>query len=160
MTWNERMYRVTGVADLPIEVLLVDDSPGDIRLMQEAFRDANSEIQLHVARDGHEAMAFLRRSGIHLDAPRPDLILLDLNLPRMDGREVLAQIKNDAGLRAIPTVILTTSDAEADIVKSYQLQANCYLRKPVELEKFESLVKSINEFWLTTVKLPPQRSYA
>jgi chemotaxis family two-component system response regulator Rcp1 len=145
---------------MPTEVLLVDDSPGDVRLMQEAFRDANSEIQLHVASDGLEAMDFLRRSGIHLDAPRPDLILLDLNLPKMDGREVLAQIKTDAGLRAIPTVILTTSDAETDIVKSYQLQANCYLRKPVELDRFESLVKSINEFWLTTVQLPPQRSYA
>jgi two-component system, chemotaxis family, response regulator Rcp1 len=160
MSCNEIMYRVTGEADMPIEVLLVDDSAGDVRLMQEAFRDANSEIQLHVACDGLEAMAFLRRSGIHLDAPRPDLILLDLNLPKMDGREVLAQIKKDAGLSAIPTVILTTSDAETDIVKSYQLQANCYLRKPVELDKFESLVKSINEFWLTTVKLPSQRSCA
>ena len=145
---------------MPMEVLLVDDSPGDVRLMQETFRDANSEIQLHVACDGLEAMAFLRQSGIHLDAPRPDLILLDLNLPRMDGREVLAHIKKDVGLWAIPIVILTTSDAETDIVKSYQLQANCYLRKPVELEKFESLVKSINEFWLMTVRLPPQRSYA
>jgi two-component system, chemotaxis family, response regulator Rcp1 len=154
------MYRVTGDADMPMEVLLVDDSPGDVRLMQETFRDANSEIQLHVACDGLEAMAFLRQSGIHLDAPRPDLILLDLNLPRMDGREVLAHIKKDVGLRAIPIVTLTTSDAETDIVKSYQLQANCYLSKPAELEKFESLVKSINEFWLMTVRLPPQRSYA
>jgi chemotaxis family two-component system response regulator Rcp1 len=145
---------------MPVEVLLVEDSPGDVRLMREAFRDANSEIQLHVAHDGLEAMAFLRQSGIHLDAPRPDLILLDLNLPRMDGREVLALIKTDAGLRAIPTVILTTSDADTDIVKSYQLQANCYLRKPVELDRFESLVKTINEFWLTTVRLPPQRTFA
>ena len=142
---------------MPIEVLLVEDSPGDVRLTQEAFRDANSEIQLHVACDGLEAMAYLRRSGIHLDAPRPDLILLDLNLPKMDGREVLAHIKKDAGLRAIPTVILTTSDAETDIVKSYQLHANCYLTKPVQFEAFESLVKSINEFWLIKAKLPRQR---
>ena len=142
----------------PIEVLLVEDSPGDVRLTQEAFRDANSAVHLHVASDGIEAMAFLRREGIHSQAPRPDLILLDLNLPKMDGREVLAHIKDDAKLKTIPTVILTTSDAEADIVKSYQLQANCYLSKPVQLDAFETLVKSINDFWLTKVKLPQQRS--
>jgi len=150
----------TGAAGMPIEVLLVEDSIGDARLLQEAFRDANREIRLHVVRDGLEALAFLARSGAHTHAPRPDLILLDLNLPRMDGREVLAHIKQDASLRAIPTVILTTSDAETDIVKSYQLHANCYLRKPVELDKFESLVKSIHDFWLTTVKLPPQQRRA
>ena len=142
---------------MPIEVLLVEDSPGDVRLTQEAFRDANRSIHLHVVSDGVEAMNFLRREGAHVDAPRPDLILLDLNLPKMDGREVLAQIKEDASLKTIPTVILTTSEAEVDIVKSYQLHANCYLSKPVQLDAFESLVKSINDFWLTKVKLPQQR---
>ena len=141
---------------MPIEVLLVEDSPGDVRLTREAFRGANIGINLHVASDGVEAMEFLRREGEHGAAPRPDIILLDLNLPRMDGREVLAHIKADDGLRSIPTVILTTSDAEADIVKSYQLQANCYLSKPVQLDAFESLVSSINDFWLTKVKLPRQ----
>ena len=142
---------------MAIEVLLVEDSPGDVRLTQEAFRDANMLIHLHVAADGVEAMSFLRKEGTHADAPRPDLILLDLNLPRMDGREVLAHIKADGGLRTIPTVILTTSDSEADIVHSYELQANCYLSKPVQLEAFEALVKSINDFWLTKVKLPQKR---
>jgi two-component system, chemotaxis family, response regulator Rcp1 len=141
---------------MSIEVLLVEDSPGDVRLTQEAFRDANKAIKLHVAVDGVDAMAFLRREGAHADAPRPDLILLDLNLPKMDGREVLAHIKEDADLKTIPTVILTTSVAEADIVRSYQLQANCYLSKPVQLDEFEALVKSINDFWLTMVKLPQQ----
>ena len=140
---------------MPIQVLLVEDSPGDVRLTQEAFRDANVSINLNVASDGIEAMEFLRKQGPHHEAPRPDLILLDLNLPRMDGREVLAHIKADEDLKTIPTVILTTSDAETDIVKSYELQANCYLSKPVELEAFESLVKSINDFWLTKVELPP-----
>jgi len=141
---------------MPIEVLLVEDSPGDVRLTQEAFRDANREIRMHVASDGVEAMAFLRRQGDHSHSPRPDLILLDLNLPKMDGREVLAHIKDDQSLKLIPTVILTTSDAEADIVKSYQLQANCYLTKPVQLDEFERLVRSINDFWLAKVKLPQQ----
>jgi CheY-like chemotaxis protein len=142
---------------MPLEVLLVEDSPGDVRLTVEAFRDANMSIELHVASDGVEAMAFLKREGNHENAPRPDLILLDLNLPRMDGREVLTRIKEDASLKTIPTVILTTSEAEADIVKSYQLQANCYLSKPVQLDAFESLVRSINDFWLTRAKLPRQR---
>jgi two-component system, chemotaxis family, response regulator Rcp1 len=140
-----------------IEVLLVEDSPGDVRLTQEAFRDANGAVNLHVAFDGVEAMAFLRHEGAHAHAPRPDIVLLDLNLPKMDGREVLARIKQDNGLRTIPTIILTTSEAEADIVKSYQLQANCYLSKPGQLDAFESLVKSINDFWLTKVKLPQQK---
>jgi two-component system, chemotaxis family, response regulator Rcp1 len=139
---------------MPITVLLVEDSPGDVRLTREVFREANSSIQLHVASDGGEAMAFLRRQGVHLHAPRPALILLDLNLPKMDGREVLALIKRDASLKSIPTVILTTSDAEADIARSYELQANCYLTKPVQLDDFVKLVKSISEFWLTTAKLP------
>ena len=143
--------------DKYLEVLLIEDSAGDVRLTQEAFRDANMSIRLHVATDGVEAMAFLRREGPHRDAPRPDFILLDLNLPRMDGREVLAHIKGDEGLKTIPTVILTTSEAEADIVKSYQLQANCYLSKPVQLDAFERLVGSINDFWLTKVKLPRRR---
>jgi CheY-like chemotaxis protein len=137
-----------------IEILLVEDSPGDVRLTQEAFREANVLIHLHVASDGVEAMAFLRNEGAHTHAPRPDLILLDLNLPKMDGREVLAHIKEDESLKTIPTVILTTSEAEVDIVKSYQLQANCYLSKPVRLDEFETLVKSITAFWLTDVKLP------
>jgi CheY-like chemotaxis protein len=135
---------------------LVEDSPGDVRLTREAFRDANRSIHMHVASDGVEAMAFLRQEGVHVNAPRPDLILLDLNLPKMDGREVLAHIKEDDSLRTIPTVILTTSEAEADVVTSYQLHANCYLSKPVQLDAFESLVKSINDFWLTRAKLPRQ----
>jgi two-component system, chemotaxis family, response regulator Rcp1 len=151
------MMKLIGGDGMPIEVLLVEDSPGDVRLTQEAFRDANPSIKLHVAANGVEAMAFLRRHGAHVHAPRPDLILLDLNLPKMDGREVLAHIKADSDLKTIPTVILTTSDAEADIAKSYQLQANCYLSKPVQLDAFVSLVKSINDFWLTRVKLPQQR---
>jgi two-component system, chemotaxis family, response regulator Rcp1 len=137
-----------------LTVLLVDDSPGDVRLTQEAFRDADPTIDLRVAVDGVEALAFLRREGVHSDVPRPDFILLDLNLPRMDGREVLAHVKEDSDLKTIPTVILTTSDAEADILTSYQLQANCYLSKPVQLEEFEGLVKCINDFWLIKVKLP------
>src|SRR5258708_5144088 len=134
-----------------LDVLLVEDSPGDVRLTREALREANPTIHLHVAFDGVEAMAFLRKEGDHVRSPRPDLILLDLNLPRMDGREVLAQIKADGSLKTIPTIILTTSEAEADITKSYQLQANCFLTKPVQLDAFESVVKSINDFWLTKV---------
>jgi CheY-like chemotaxis protein len=145
---------------MPIEILLIEDSPGDVRLTQEAFRDANPLIHLNVAMDGVEGMAFLRREGSHAKVPRPDLILLDLNLPKMDGREVLAQIKADAVLKSIPTLILTTSEAEVDIAKTYKLQANCYLCKPAQLEAFEALVKSINEFWLTKAKLPPQRQGA
>jgi len=150
------IMKAIGGNGMPIQVLLVEDSPGDVRLTQEAFRDANQSILLHVAADGVEAMAFLRREGAHAQAPRPDLILLDLNLPKMDGREVLAHIKENDNLKTIPTVILTTSDAESDIVKSYELQANCYLTKPVQLDAFEGLVKSINDFWLTKVKLPQQ----
>jgi CheY-like chemotaxis protein len=138
----------------PSDVLLVEDSPGDVRLTREAFREANPAVRLHVASDGIEAMSFLRREGVYSDAPRPDFILLDLNLPKMDGREVLALIKEDNVLRTIPTVILTTSEAEADIVQSYKLNANAYLRKPVTLEAFEELVSSINDFWLTKVVLP------
>ena len=146
--------------DMQIEVLLVEDSPGDIRLMQEVFRVANSLVRLHVVTDGVEAMAFLRQWGEHANCPRPDLILLDLNLPKMGGLEVLEKIKSDAGLKTIPTVILTTSEAEADIAKGYRLQANCYLRKPVHLEAFEMLVRSINDFWLNKAKLPRQTQAA
>jgi two-component system, chemotaxis family, response regulator Rcp1 len=137
-------------------VLLVEDSPGDVRLAQEAFRDSSPGIVLRIATDGVEAMAFLTQIGEHLQAPRPDLVLLDLNLPRMDGREVLAQIKGNANLKMIPTVILTTSEAEADILRSYELQANCYLTKPVQLDMFEALVNSISDFWLIKAKLPQQ----
>jgi two-component system, chemotaxis family, response regulator Rcp1 len=151
------MFRI-GEDGMPIEVLLIEDSPGDVRLTQEVFREANHNVRLHVATDGIEGMAFLKREGIHAASPRPDLILLDLNLPRMDGRAVLALIKEDDGLKSIPTVVLTTSEAEADIVTSYELQANCYLSKPVQLDAFEALVKSINDFWLTKVKLPQQAS--
>ena len=143
-----------GAERRPPDVLLVDDSPGDVRLTQEAFHDANDSIRLHVASDGVDAMAFLRQESPHLDAPRPDLILLDLNLPKVDGREVLALIKGDEDLETIPTVILTTSEAATDILVSYQLRANAYLTKPVHLDAFDSLIKSINDFWLTKAKLP------
>jgi two-component system, chemotaxis family, response regulator Rcp1 len=138
------------------EVLLVEDSPGDVRLTREAFRKFDQSVNLHVAVDGVDAMAFLKREGDYVNSPRPDFILLDLNMPKMDGREVLARIKGDPGLKLIPTIILTTSDAGVDISKSYLLQANCYLTKPVKLDEFEDLVKSITDFWLTMVKLPLQ----
>jgi chemotaxis family two-component system response regulator Rcp1 len=139
---------------MSLDVLLVEDSPGDIRLTEEAFHAANMSVHLHVANDGVEAMTFLKNEPGKPQTPRPDLILLDLNMPKMDGRQVLALIKNDEALKTIPTVILTTSGSEEDVVKSYQLHANCYFTKPVELDAFETLVKSINEFWLTKVKLP------
>ncbi len=142
---------------MSIEVLLVEDSPGDVRLTREAFGEANKSIRLHVAADGVEAMAFLKRQGTHAAAPRPGIILLDLNLPKMDGREVLVHIKEDSDLKTIPIVILTTSESEVDIAKSYELQANCYLSKPVQLDAFEALVRSINDFWMTKVKLPAQK---
>jgi two-component system response regulator len=132
----------------------VEDNPGDVRLTQEAFRDATRSIHLDVVSDGVEALAFLRRQDRYGKVARPDVILLDLNVPKLDGREVLAQIKSDMSLKTIPTIILTSSDREADILRSYELQANCYLNKPVELDAFEALVKSINDFWLTKVKLP------
>ena len=138
----------------PIEVLLVEDSPGDVRLTREAFKDAKVHINLHVAPDGAKAMIFLRREGEHSNAPRPDLILLDLNLPKKDGREVLAEIKGNPKLNSIPVVILTTSSSEADILRSYQLHANCYITKPVGLERFLTVVKSIDSFWLSVAQLP------
>jgi len=138
----------------PIEILLVEDNPGDVRLTMEALRDAKVHNRISVAKDGVEAMAILRREGQHVNAPRPDLILLDLNLPRKDGREVLAEIKADDRLKQIPVVILTTSHAEQDILKSYDLHANCYVTKPVDLDQFISVVRSIEDFWLTVVALP------
>lgn len=140
---------------MPQQVLLVEDSPGDIRLTQEAFRAANAAIDLHVATDGLEAMDFLTHRGAYADVPRPDLILLDLNLPKMDGAEVLARIKKDDNLRTIPTVVLATSASEEDVEKSLQLQANCYLTKPAKLEALENLIKSITDFWLTKARFPP-----
>jgi chemotaxis family two-component system response regulator Rcp1 len=143
-----------GTDTAPIEVLLVEDSPGDVRLTREAFKDAKVLINLHVASDGTEAMAFLRHEGQHANVPRPDLILLDLNLPKKDGREVLEEIKENPTLKSIPVVILTTSASEVDILRSYQLHANCYITKPVDLDGFLKVVKSIDSFWLSTVKLP------
>jgi CheY-like chemotaxis protein len=134
----------------PVEILLVEDNPGDVRLTIEALRDSTLDHRLSVARDGVEALAFLRREG----AIRPDLILLDLNLPRKDGREVLAELKADAALHTIPVVVLTTSRAELDVQNSYELQANCFITKPVDLMQFMTVVRSIEDFWLTIVTLP------
>jgi len=142
----------------PIEVLLVEDSPGDVRLTQEAFKDAKVHINLHVASDGAKAMAFLKREGEHANAARPDLILLDLNLPKKDGREVLEEIKASPALKTIPVVVLTTSSSEVDILRSYTLHANCYITKPVGLEGFLTVVKSIDSFWLSVVRLPREVS--
>lgn len=140
----------------PIEILLVEDNPGDVRLTQEAFRQNKIRNKLNVVNDGEQALAYLRREGPYADAARPGLILLDLNLPRVDGREVLAQIKSDPELRHIPVVILTTSQAEEDIVKSYSLHANCYISKPVDLERFMHVVKEVEHFWLSVVNLPKE----
>lgn len=138
----------------PREVLLVEDSPGDVRLVHEAFREAASTAHLCVATDGIEAMSFLNHGDGYRDAPRPDLILLDLNLPRVDGREILARIKSDDALQPIPVLVLTTSAAPADIVRCYRLGANCYLSKPPQLEAFDALIRLIDDFWLTTAQLP------
>jgi two-component system, chemotaxis family, response regulator Rcp1 len=143
-----------GTDAAPIEVLLVEDSPGDVRLTREAFKDAKVLINLNVASDGVEAMAFLNRQGNNANAPRPDLILLDLNLPKKDGREVLAELKESPAFKSIPVVILTTSASEADIHGSYQHHANCYITKPVDLEGFLKVVRSIDSFWLSVVRLP------
>jgi CheY-like chemotaxis protein len=138
----------------PIQVLLVEDSPADIRLTQEALRDGKFVNQLHVVRDGEEALNFLHQRGAFAAAPRPDLVILDLNLPKRDGKEVLADMKNDVALRTIPVAVLTTSAAERDIVESYDLGANCYLTKPVDLEQFLLLVAQIEDFWMGIVRLP------
>lgn len=137
-----------------IDILLVEDNPGDVRLAIEALRDDKLQNHLHVVEDGVEALRFLRNEGFHADAPRPDLILLDLTLPRMDGKDVLAEIKQDPDLRCIPVVVLTSSLEEQDILESYDLHANCYVTKPVDLEQFTTIVKSIEEFWFMVVKLP------
>ena len=140
----------------PIEILLIEDNPGDARLATEALREAKVHNNLHWVADGEEAISFLRRQGDRAEAPRPDLILLDLNLPRRDGRQVLEEIKADPTLRRIPVVVLTTSQAEEDILKAYNLNANCYITKPVDLDQFMKVVKTIEDFWLTIVKLPKE----
>jgi CheY-like chemotaxis protein len=148
------MTRKEGEAP-PVEILLVEDNPGDYRLTQEALKEGKVYNNLYWARDGVEALDFLKQVGKFADAPRPDIILLDLNLPKKDGREVLEEIKRDSNLRAIPVVILTTSKAEEDVLRSYDLHANCYVTKPVDLDKFIVVVQSIDRFWLTVVTLPP-----
>jgi CheY-like chemotaxis protein len=140
----------------PIEILLVEDNPGDVRLTEEALKDGKMLNNLSVVKDGEEALRFLRRQAPYADAPRPDVILLDLNLPRKDGREVLADIKGDPELHRIPVVVLTTSNHERDILKAYDLNANCYITKPVDLDQFIRVVRSVSDFWLTIVKLPPE----
>jgi CheY-like chemotaxis protein len=142
----------------PVEILLVEDNPGDERLTREALKEGKVYSNLHWVKDGVEAMEFLRREGRYKDVPRPDIILLDLNLPKKDGREVLQDIKNDEALKRIPVVVLTTSKAEEDVLRTYDLHANCYVTKPVDLEKFIVVVKSIDVFWLTVVTLPPNGS--
>ena len=141
----------------PIEILLIEDNPGDARLTQEALREARVANRLSHVNDGVEAMAFVRREAPFADAPHPDLILLDLNLPRKDGREVLAELKADPVLRLIPVVVLTTSEAEQDILRTYELHGNCYITKPVDLEKFLHIVRAVESFWLAIVKLPGRR---
>jgi two-component system response regulator len=140
-----------------IRILLVEDNAGDVRLTREAFKDAKLHLDLHVVNDGVEAMDFLHRREPYAGCPRPDLILLDLNLPRKDGREVLMEIKTDPCLKTIPVVILTTSGSQEDVERSYELYANCYISKPVELEGFLSVVRSIDDFWLSAVKLPREK---
>ena len=151
------MIRRDDPAAPPIEILLVEDNPGDVRLTQEALKEGKVYNNLHWAKDGVEALEFLQREGKYADAPRPDIILLDLNLPKKDGREVLAVIKKDDHLKHIPVVVLTTSKADEDVLKSYELHANCYVTKPVDLEKFIVVVQSIDRFWLTVVTLPPAK---
>ncbi|HEX3607672.1 MAG TPA: response regulator [Candidatus Dormibacteraeota bacterium] len=138
-----------------VNILLVEDNPGDVRLTLEALREGRITNQLHVARNGEEAMDFVRRQGEHADAPRPDLILLDLNLPRKDGREVLEELKNDPDLHRIPVIVLTTSSAEQDILRSYDLHANCFISKPIGYDDFITVVRSLENFWLRVVCLPP-----
>jgi two-component system, chemotaxis family, response regulator Rcp1 len=139
----------------PIEILLVEDNPGDVRLTKEALKEDKVYSNLHTVKDGVEAMEFLRREGKYRSVPRPDIILLDLNLPKKDGREVLQEIKTDGELKRIPVVVLTTSKAEEDVLRTYDLHANCYVTKPVDLEKFMVVVQTIDSFWLTVVTLPP-----
>ncbi len=140
----------------PVEILLVEDNPGDVRLTQEALKESKVTNNLSVAEDGVEALAFLKREGKYADAPHPDLLLLDLNLPKKDGRELLEEIKADENLRRIPVVVLTTSKAEEDILRMYDQHANCYITKPIDFDQFIEVVKSIEDFWLTIVKLPTE----
>lgn len=140
----------------PIEILMVEDNPGDVRLTQEALKGAKVSNTLQVVEDGAAALDFLYRRGDYADAPRPDLILLDLNLPKKNGREVLEVIKQDAQLKMIPVVILTTSQAEEDVVRAYSLHANCYISKPVDFTQFTKIVRTIEDFWLSIVTLPPK----
>lgn len=156
MGQEERQQMDDFMTGRPVQILLVEDNPGDIRLTMEALKEGKIANALHVARDGAEALAFLRREGAYADTPRPDVILLDLNLPRMDGRDVLAAVKVDENLRRIPVVVLTTSEAEQDILKAYNLNANCYVTKPLDLDQFIRVIKTIEDFWLTIVKLPPR----
>ena len=149
------MSKSSSLTGQPVEILLVEDNPGDARLMVEALKEGKVLNHLSIVYDGVEALAFLRQEGQHTDAPRPDLIMLDLNLPKKDGREVLAEIKADDNLKIIPVVILTTSRAEEDVFRSYNLHANCYISKPVDLEQFLEVLKYVEDFWLTVVKLPP-----
>ena len=137
-----------------VEILLVEDNPGDVRLTQEALKETKLVNKLHVVGDGEEAIAFLRKQKRHANAQRPDLILLDLNLPKKDGREVLAEIKNDPDLQSIPVVVLTTSDSEQEVLKAYNLHANCFVTQPIDLDQFMHVVKSIEDFWLSIVRLP------
>lgn len=139
-----------------VEILMVEDNPADVRLTREAFKDAKVLNNIHVTYDGEEAMSFLRREGKYADAPCPDIILLDLNLPKKDGREVLAEIKKDPDLKRIPVVVLTTSDDEKDIFRAYDLHVNAYVKKPVDLDQFMRIVEVIENFWLSVVKLPPR----
>ena len=141
-----------------VEILLIEDNPGDVRLTREALKDGKMKINLSVVYDGEEGSDFLYKRNQHKNAPRPDVIILDLNLPKKNGRELLAEIKNDDSLKSIPVIILTMSKAEEDIIKSYNLHANCYLTKPIDLNKFFEVVKSIENFWLTLVKLPKYES--
>lgn len=150
------MSGITRGSCRPIEILLVEDNPGDVRLTQEALKEGKVMNVLNTVENGEEALAYLRRQGAYAQTTRPDLILLDLNLPRKSGQEVLAEIKDDPELRRIPVVILTVSEAEQDIIKSYNLHANCYITKPVNLEQFMEVVKTIEDFWLTVVMLPPR----
>jgi two-component system, chemotaxis family, response regulator Rcp1 len=145
------------VISRPIHVLLVEDNPGDVELTRESFAAGRLHLELSVAEDGEQALQFLRRRGRFATAERPDLILLDLNLPRRDGRQVLAEIKGDADLKLIPVVVLTSSEAETDVVKSYDLGANCYVSKPLDLQAFQRIVRAVEGFWFTIVKLPPGR---